>query len=273
MTVRLGVPSKGRLMDKTFDWFAARGIGLSRSGDAREYAGRVEGVESVELPEGLAHLHSRNNQLAWLGLQQDGMLDSIAAMKEQVGPDRIGIVMGTSTSSIGRTEEAYRQLLPSDAMPPEYCQPQVHNLHSPGIFVQAVTGINGPSLTISTACSSSAKVFASAARWINHGLVDAVARAGGLHGDLLAQAVEADLLGIDAVEEYLSLARVVEARQQVDQVGQQRAVGAMGRGVVRLAHRHRLRHHRHHPQGPRTRHRHETLHVHGHTQGRQEALR
>lgn len=142
--------------------------------DLDTWIGRVEGVESVTLPDGVAHLQSRNNQLAWLGLQQDGMLDSIAAMKEQVGPDRIGIVMGTSTSSIGRTEEAYRQLLPSDAMPPGYCQPLVHNLHSPGIFVQAVTGIGGPSLTISTACSSSAKVFASAARWINHGLVDAV---------------------------------------------------------------------------------------------------
>ncbi len=142
--------------------------------DLDTWIGRVEGVESVVLPEAVAHLHSRNNQLAWLGLQQDGMLDSIAALKEQVGPDRIGIVMGTSTSSIGRTEEAYRELLPSDEMPPEYRQPLVHNLHSPGIFVQEVTGIRGPSLTISTACSSSAKVFASAARWINHGLVDAV---------------------------------------------------------------------------------------------------
>ena len=142
--------------------------------DLDTWIGRVDGVESVALPDGVAHLQSRNNQLAWLGLQQDGMLDAIAAMKAQVGPDRIGIVMGTSTSSIGRTEEAYRQLLPSDAMAPEYCQPRVHNLHSPGIFVQAVTGISGPSLTISTACSSSAKVFASAARWINHGVVDAV---------------------------------------------------------------------------------------------------
>ena len=142
--------------------------------DLDTWIGRVEGVESVELPDSVAHLHSRNNQLAWLGLQQDGMFDSIAALKEQVGPQRIGIVMGTSTSSIGRTEEAYRHLLPSNEMPPDYRQPLVHNLHSPGIFVQAVTGITGPSLTISTACSSSAKVFASAARWINHGLVDAV---------------------------------------------------------------------------------------------------
>ena len=47
--LKLGVPSKGRLMDQTFDWFGARGISLSRSGAAREYAGAVDGVEGVEL--------------------------------------------------------------------------------------------------------------------------------------------------------------------------------------------------------------------------------
>ena len=49
MTLKLGVPSKGRLMDKTFDWFAARGVTLSQTGEAREYAGAVEGVEGVTL--------------------------------------------------------------------------------------------------------------------------------------------------------------------------------------------------------------------------------
>lgn len=49
MTVKLGVPSKGRLMDKTFDWFGARGITLSRTGSDREYAGKVTGIEGVEL--------------------------------------------------------------------------------------------------------------------------------------------------------------------------------------------------------------------------------
>jgi 3-oxoacyl-[acyl-carrier-protein] synthase-1 len=49
----------------------------------------------------------------------------------------------------------------------------VHNFHSPGIFVSRVTGLEGPSLSISTACSSSAKVFATAARWIQCGVVDA----------------------------------------------------------------------------------------------------
>lgn len=49
MTVKLGVPSKGRLMEKTFDWFGARGIGLARTGSDREYSGAVEGIEGVEL--------------------------------------------------------------------------------------------------------------------------------------------------------------------------------------------------------------------------------
>ncbi|WP_300036108.1 ATP phosphoribosyltransferase [uncultured Roseobacter sp.] len=49
MTVRLGVPSKGRLMDKTFEWFAKAGITLSRSGSDREYAGAVGGIDGVSL--------------------------------------------------------------------------------------------------------------------------------------------------------------------------------------------------------------------------------
>ena len=49
MTLKLGVPSKGRLMEKTFDWFAERGIALSRTGSDREYAGAVDGVDGVSL--------------------------------------------------------------------------------------------------------------------------------------------------------------------------------------------------------------------------------
>lgn len=49
MSIKLGVPSKGRLMEKTFDWFGARGIGLSRTGSEREYSGMVTGVSGVEL--------------------------------------------------------------------------------------------------------------------------------------------------------------------------------------------------------------------------------
>lgn len=49
MTLKLGIPSKGRLMADTFDWFGERGVSISRTGTDREYAGRVEGVDGVEL--------------------------------------------------------------------------------------------------------------------------------------------------------------------------------------------------------------------------------
>ncbi|TFL20108.1 ATP phosphoribosyltransferase [Jannaschia formosa] len=59
--IALGVPSKGRLMEKTFEWFGARGLQLSRSGSEREYAGSVEGAEmrlvllsASEIPRELA---------------------------------------------------------------------------------------------------------------------------------------------------------------------------------------------------------------------------
>jgi ATP phosphoribosyltransferase len=49
MAIKLGVPSKGRLQDLTFEWFRARGVELKRAGSAREYAGAVEGIDGVEL--------------------------------------------------------------------------------------------------------------------------------------------------------------------------------------------------------------------------------
>jgi ATP phosphoribosyltransferase len=49
MTVKLGIPSKGRLMQETLDWFADRGVTITRTGTDREYAGSVSGVDGVEL--------------------------------------------------------------------------------------------------------------------------------------------------------------------------------------------------------------------------------
>lgn len=49
MTIKLGVPSKGRLMDKTFDWFGQRGVTLRKSGSDREYTGAVDGIDGIEL--------------------------------------------------------------------------------------------------------------------------------------------------------------------------------------------------------------------------------
>jgi ATP phosphoribosyltransferase len=47
--MKIGVPSKGRLMEQTFEWFGARGLTMRKSADGREYAGTIEGATGVEL--------------------------------------------------------------------------------------------------------------------------------------------------------------------------------------------------------------------------------
>ncbi|SDC75469.1 3-oxoacyl-[acyl-carrier-protein] synthase-1 [Variovorax sp. CF079] len=137
------------------------------------WIGRVDGLESLRLPEDLAGWDCRNNRLAWLGLQADSFIEAVAAARERYGAARIALVLGTSTSSIGETELAYTQLDADGGFPADQRRPLVHTPHSLAMFVQQALGLEGPAETISTACSSSAKVFASAERLIRLGLVDA----------------------------------------------------------------------------------------------------
>jgi 3-oxoacyl-[acyl-carrier-protein] synthase-1 len=141
------------------------------------WIGRVDGLEQAPLPEQFTRWECRNNRLAWLALQQDGMLDAIAAVRERVGAERVALVMGTSTASIGETEAAYADLHEDAGHQPQFApgmrRPIVHTPHSLGDFVQHATGLRGPCVTVATACSSSAKVFAQAARLIAAGVADA----------------------------------------------------------------------------------------------------
>jgi len=137
------------------------------------YIGRVDGLEQLRLPDHLASWDCRNNRLAWLGLQADGFLEAAAAARERYGAGRVALILGTSTSAIGETEEAYTQVDADGRFQPAQRRPLVHTPHSLGMFVQAALGLTGPCETISTACSSSAKAFASAERLIRLGLADA----------------------------------------------------------------------------------------------------
>lgn len=138
--------------------------------DIETMIGRVAGVEEVDLGE----WQSRNNALAALGYQQGEIDHHVQTLKERFSPARLGVVMGSSTASIDRTEQAYRHLRDDNQLPAEFLQRKVHNPHSPGLYVANLTGITGPAITINTACSSSAKVFATGARWLQRGIVDAV---------------------------------------------------------------------------------------------------
>lgn len=134
------------------------------------YLGPVD-LGAAELP---LDRESRNNRLVQLALQQDDFATGVGALIARHGADRVGLVMGTSTSSIDRAEAAYRRLDADSHFPLEYQQPEIHNPHAPGDLTAALLGIEGPRLTVSVACASSAKVFATAQRWLEQELVDAV---------------------------------------------------------------------------------------------------
>lgn len=168
----------GSGVEATWDAIATCRSGLRANDfpgcDLETWIGRVPDSFLEPLPADLADMESRNNRLTLAGLRADGFLQHASAAVQRFGAERVGIVIGTSTSSIGRTEEGYTRLLEDGSFPPAWVQPEVQNPHSPGHLTATITGAAGPNMTIGTACSSSAKVFATAARWLHAGLVDAV---------------------------------------------------------------------------------------------------
>ncbi|TXH67919.1 MAG: beta-ketoacyl-[acyl-carrier-protein] synthase family protein [Lysobacteraceae bacterium] len=148
------------------------GEGATEQARLDAWIGRVEGLKHAVLPDAFADWDCRNNRLAWLALNQDGMAEAVAELRARHGATRVAVVMGTSTASIGASEEAYARLQ-GDVFPTDLRRAIVHTPHSLGDFVRHATGLRGPCLTVATACSSSAKVFAQAARLIHTGIVDA----------------------------------------------------------------------------------------------------
>lgn len=138
------------------------------------WIGRVNAAEGLTLPAALAAYDCRNNRLALLALEQDGFMSAVAAARQRHGPDRIGVFLGTSTSGILSTEIAYQNRDPvSGRLPADFRYDTTHNLDATTEFVRIVLGLAGPAMTLSTACSSSAKVFCLAERLIRLGLIDA----------------------------------------------------------------------------------------------------
>lgn len=142
--------------------------------DLPTFIGEVPGVDEVELPAELSAFDCRNNRLALLGLTQDGFADAVAAAARKYGAQRVGIFLGTSTSGILQTELAYRQRdLLNGALPADFVYDKTHNTFSVADFTRHYWGLTGPAVVVSSACSSSAKVFASARRMMAAGLIDA----------------------------------------------------------------------------------------------------
>ena len=135
------------------------------------YLGRVDLPDGFDVP---TPRECRINELVELGLQQDAFMAAVAAARLEFGAARCGLVLGTSTSGIDRTELAYRELDSGGRFAPRFRQPAVHNPHAPADYAAQRLALKGPAMTVSAACASSAKVFATAKRWLAQDIVDAV---------------------------------------------------------------------------------------------------
>lgn len=137
------------------------------------------GEISVDLPEiqqSLSEYDSRNSRvaLAALNYQKDGLLVAIESAKARYGSERIGVIIGTSTSGLYETEIAYQMLLEKGQMPDDFHFLTRHAYQATPRLLQKQLQLQGPCFAISTACSSGAKAIAAGQRLINHDVCDAV---------------------------------------------------------------------------------------------------
>jgi 3-oxoacyl-[acyl-carrier-protein] synthase I len=173
------VTALGRGRAATFEALASGRSGLARRSfesavDIDTWLGVVAGVEEAPLPAPLAAFECRNNRLAQLALATDGFGDAVRAAAARHGAHRVGVFLGTSIWGILATEIAYRERdAVTGALPPWLDYARTHNTYSVARFARAALGLTGPAQVVSTACSSSAKVFGTAARMLRAGIVDA----------------------------------------------------------------------------------------------------
>jgi len=138
------------------------------------YVGEVAGVDEEKIPAALKEFNCRNNRLAQLGLSQDGFLAAVESLARRWGRHRVGVFLGTSTAGILETELAYRRRDPvTGSLPDDFHYRGAHNSFSVADFVRQRLQLEGPAVVVSSACSSSAKVFGSARRMMAAGMIDA----------------------------------------------------------------------------------------------------
>ncbi len=128
-------------------------------------------VELAPLPEALEGWSTRTTRIAQHLLAELG--PEVIRMRDRWRPERIAVLLGTSTGGADVTEDAYRHYLEEGALPPEYDLFRQHTFGGILHVVRELVGAAGPSWMVSTACTSSAKPLASAKRMIEAGLIDA----------------------------------------------------------------------------------------------------
>ena len=168
----------GRGLAETLDALRQRRSGLLpctfETVELKTYTGEVPGVDTVKLRTPLASFDCRNNRLAQLALEQDGFATAVKTAVDRYGSSRVGVFIGTSTAGILQTELAHRRRDPvTGALPPDFNYRGTHSTFSVADFTSHYFDLTGPAVVVSSACSSSAKVFSSARRMLAAGFIDA----------------------------------------------------------------------------------------------------
>jgi 3-oxoacyl-[acyl-carrier-protein] synthase-1 len=127
--------------------------------------------ELPPIPSSLAPYAFRNCELLLASYLQ--IADSVEAAKRRYGPSRVGVILGSSTAGIAVNEEAVVTYLHDNSSIGSHAH-LFQEMLSVSRFIAEFAQITGPFYTLSTACSSSTKVFASAQRLMNLGICDAV---------------------------------------------------------------------------------------------------
>jgi 3-oxoacyl-[acyl-carrier-protein] synthase I len=165
--------------DATLDALRAHRGGL-RSSSLRAggttWLGLVDGLDedAAAITGALRVFDCRANRMLRRALAQDGFMRDVARARDRYGPRRVACFVGTIGGGLEDLEQRYRRYDPGagDLGPAARLECTAH-LYAAPEYCRHLLGITGPAATISTACSSSAKVFCSAYRYLAAGLCDA----------------------------------------------------------------------------------------------------
>lgn len=124
------------------------------------------------MPEGREDYQSRVVRIALLTYAQ--IHENVQRAIARWGASRVAMVVGTSTGGIGETEVAYDHFIQHGRAPDGYDFARQHSFCAFADVLREQSGIAGPRYVVSTACSSSGKVFGSAQRLLQMDVVDAV---------------------------------------------------------------------------------------------------
>lgn len=177
LTSALGVGNQAALRALQTGRGGLREVTLRAGGQT--WLGLIDGAADAPVPAALAQYDCRAHRILGSALAQDGFAPAVRRAAERYGAQRIGCFIGTIASGLAELEARYVGCDPAHGdLGPDVRVRYTAHLASATEFCCRVLGIDGPAATISTACSSSAKVFASAYRHLQAGLCDAAVVAG-----------------------------------------------------------------------------------------------